>query len=84
MVTDPVGLGVVLLSPEKILWGVQMMKNVGTIDRAARALIGIGLLPWAALGGPVWAWIGVVPLATAAISFCPAYKLLGIRTCPRP
>ena len=61
-----------------------MMKNIGTIDRAARALVGIGLIAWAAMGGPVWAWIGVVPLATAAISFCPAYKLLGIRTCPRP
>jgi len=60
------------------------MKNVGTIDRAARAVAGIGLIAWAAMGGPVWAWIGVVPLATAAISFCPAYRLLGIRTCPRP
>ncbi len=59
-----------------------MTKNIGMIDRALRALIGIGLIAWALLGGPVWAWIGVVPLATAAISFCPAYTLLGIRTCP--
>ncbi|HXP97877.1 MAG TPA: DUF2892 domain-containing protein [Telmatospirillum sp.] len=59
-------------------------KNVGTIDRAARALIGLALMAWAALGGPVWAWIGIVPLATAAFSFCPAYTLLGVRTCPRP
>lgn len=60
-----------------------MNKNVGTIDRALRALVGIGLIAWAATGGPVWAWVGVVPLATAAISFCPAYTLLGIKTCPR-
>ncbi len=58
-----------------------MTKNIGTIDRLARALVGIALIAWALLGGPVWAWIGVVPLATAAIRFCPAYTLLGINTC---
>ena len=57
-----------------------MPKNVGMIDRIARALIGIALLAWAAMGGPVWAWIGIVPLATAAISFCPLYTILRIRT----
>lgn len=59
-------------------------RNVGLIDRVVRALIGLGLLAWALTGGPLWAWIGVVPLATAAFSFCPAYALLGLRTCPRP
>jgi hypothetical protein len=59
-------------------------KNVGLIDRVVRGLVGLGLIAWAVLGGPVWAWIGLVPLATAAISFCPAYALLGLRTCPRP
>ena len=59
-----------------------MPRNIGTIDRLLRALVGIGLIAWAILGGPVWAWIGIVPLATAAISFCPAYTVIGIRTCP--
>ena len=59
-----------------------MTINVGLIDRALRALIGLALIGWALTGGPVWAWIGVVPLLTAAIGFCPAYTLLGIRTCP--
>jgi hypothetical protein len=58
-------------------------KNVGLVDRVARALIGLALLAWAVMGGPLWAWIGIVPLATAVFSFCPAYRLLGIRTCPR-
>ncbi len=59
-----------------------MTKNIGTIDRAARALVGLALVAWAALlGGPIWAWIGVVPLATAGIGFCPAYTLLGVNTC---
>ena len=38
-------------------------------------------LPWAAAGGPVWAWIGVVPLATGAIGWCPPYAIFGISTC---
>ena len=58
-----------------------MNKNVGLIDRLARGLLGVGLIAWAATGGPVWAWIGVVPLATATFSFCPLYPILGISTC---
>ena len=61
-----------------------MTKNIGTIDRLLRALLGIALIAWAAaFGGPIWAWVGVVPLATAGMSFCPLYTLLGIRSCPR-
>ncbi|MCK7474328.1 MAG: DUF2892 domain-containing protein [Rhodopseudomonas palustris] len=59
-----------------------MTANVGTIDRALRALVGLALIGWALTGGPVWAWVGVVPLLTAAISFCPAYTLFGFNTCP--
>jgi hypothetical protein len=55
-------------------------KNIGLIDRVARAAIGIALIAWALFGGPVWAWIGVVPLLTAGVSFCPAYSLLRIHT----
>jgi hypothetical protein len=60
-----------------------MKLNVGGIDRALRILVGLGLVVWAALlGGPVWAWIGIIPLATGAIGFCPIYPLLGMNTCP--
>lgn len=59
-----------------------MKLNVGGIDRVLRILAGLGLIAWAAVGGPVWAWIGVVPLATGAIGFCPVYPLLGLNTCP--
>ncbi|MBK8639674.1 MAG: DUF2892 domain-containing protein [Chromatiaceae bacterium] len=58
-------------------------KNTGTIDRALRAIVGlllIGLTLTGIIG--VWGWIGVVPLATAALGWCPAYTLLGIKTCP--
>lgn len=58
-----------------------MSANVGSIDRIIRILAGLALIAWALMGGPVWAWIGVVPLATGLFKMCPAYSLLGINTC---
>lgn len=59
-----------------------MKANVGGIDRILRIVVGAALIGWAAvLGGPVWAWIGVVPLATGLIKFCPVYPILGMSTC---
>ena len=60
-----------------------MKTNEGTIDRALRILSGLVLIALAATGTVgVWGWIGVVPLATGLIGWCPAYTLLGINTCP--
>jgi hypothetical protein len=58
-----------------------MSCNVGSIERIIRILAGLALIAWALLGGPVWAWIGVVPLVTGLLNFCPAYSLLGMNTC---
>lgn len=59
------------------------MKNVGTIDRIARVVIGLALIALVFVGPQTsWGWIGVVPLLTAAFGFCPAYRLFGLRTCP--
>ncbi len=58
-----------------------MKVNVGGIDRILRIVAGAALIAWALFGGPAWAWIGVVPLATGLINFCPAYSILGINTC---
>lgn len=58
-----------------------MKINVGGFDRLLRIVVGAGLLVWAATGGPVWAWIGVVPLATGLFRLCPLYSLLGVNTC---
>jgi len=58
-----------------------MKTNMGGIDRIVRGVAGVGLIAWALMGGPVWAWIGVVPLLTAAIGWCPAYVPFGISTC---
>ncbi len=59
-----------------------MMTNVGGMDRLLRIVVGLALIGAALfqyLG--VWAYIGVVPLATGIIGWCPAYQLLGIKTC---
>ncbi len=60
-----------------------MKANVGGIDRVLRIVIGLALIAMAATGTVgVWGWIGVVPLATAAMGFCPLYTLLGFSSCP--
>ena len=61
---------------------MNMTKNAGTIDRAVRAIAGIALIALAFTGSiGVWGWIGIVPLATALIGWCPAYTVFGINTC---
>lgn len=61
-----------------------MKANVGGVDRIVRIVAGLALVAWALLGGgPAWAWIGVAPLATGLINFCPAYSILGISTCKK-
>ena len=59
-----------------------MKPNVGTVDRVIRAVLGIVLIALA-LTGTIgwWGWLGVVPLLTAAIGWCPPYAMLGINTC---
>ena len=58
-----------------------MNTNIGSIDRVLRILVGLGLISLVFVGPQTpWGWIGVVPLATALIGWCPAYSLLGIKT----
>lgn len=60
-----------------------MTKNEGTIDRVLRVIVGLVLLSLVFVGPQtMWGLIGIVPLATGLIGYCPAYSLLGIRTCP--
>jgi hypothetical protein len=63
-----------------------MKPNVGTIDRVLRVLVGLIFIAYAIpLGFPQtgwnWVgWIGIVPLLTAFVGFCPAYTLFGLNT----
>ena len=62
-----------------------MKANVGQLDRIVRIAAGIVLLSLIVLvpgPGRWWGLLGVIPLATASLSFCPLYSLLGISTCP--
>jgi hypothetical protein len=59
-----------------------MNRNVGAIDRTLRIVIGFALIGLAVSGtGTPWTWIGIVPLLTGTIGWCPAYRLFGVRTC---
>jgi len=60
-----------------------MKTNEGGIDRIVRIVAGLVLLGLMAMGTIGWGgWLGVVPLATGLIGWCPAYTLLGMNTCP--
>jgi hypothetical protein len=60
-----------------------MKLNVGGLDRMLRITAGVVLVGLAASGTVgAWAWIGVVPLLTGAIGFCPLYPLIGFSSCP--
>lgn len=62
-----------------------MKANVGTLDQAVRIALGVLLIILAAAGVVgAWGYIGVVLVATGVFRFCPAYRLLGIQTCPSP
>lgn len=56
-----------------------MKKNVGTLDRGLRIIAGLALLTLA-VAGSMWGLIGIVPLLTGILGWCPPYQLLGINT----
>jgi hypothetical protein len=59
-----------------------MTKNIGNIERIIRIVGGLVLIALAATGTVgVWGWLGLVPLATGLVGWCPPYSLLGINTC---
>lgn len=62
-----------------------MKANVGGIDRALRVLVGLGVLSLLVVleGNARWfGLIGLLPLLTAALGYCPLYTILGISSCP--
>lgn len=59
-----------------------MVKNVGLVDRILRVLIGLVLIGWGVYAKNWLGAIGIIPIITAVISFCPLYKIFGISTCP--
>jgi hypothetical protein len=65
----------------------EMTRNVGSVDKILRVVAGLALILFAVTGLPAtgynWlGWIGVAPLATTLVGWCPAYSLFGLSTCP--
>ncbi|MBL0141844.1 MAG: DUF2892 domain-containing protein [Betaproteobacteria bacterium] len=61
-----------------------MTRNVGNVDRIIRIVVGLGLLSLVYfLDGNArwWGLLGLGPIATAAMGYCPPYALIGINTC---
>ena len=57
-------------------------RNEGKIDRGLRVVLGLAVLSLAFVGPEsVWGWVGLVPLLTGLVGFCPLYSILGIKTC---
>ena len=60
-----------------------MSRNVGTIDRILRVVVGLVVLSLVFVGPQTpWGWLGLVPILTGLAGSCPAYALFGISTCP--
>jgi hypothetical protein len=58
-----------------------MMQNVGGLDKIIRIIAGLILLALVFIGPKTaWGWLGLIPLATGLVNFCPLYALLKIST----
>ena len=61
------------------------MINAGSLDRAVRIVFGLAMLSLTVIGpGSYYGLVGIVPLVTGLMGFCPLYRLAGVRTCPAP
>jgi Protein of unknown function (DUF2892) len=59
-----------------------MTRNIGSLDRMLRIIVGLGAISLVFIGPQTpWGWLGLIPLATAALGWCPPYALLGLNTC---
>jgi hypothetical protein len=58
-----------------------MEKNVGGIDKTIRVIVGVIIIALGVVYNSWWGAIGLIPIATALVGWCPPYALLGINTC---
>jgi hypothetical protein len=60
-----------------------MKPNIGKVERVVRILVGVGVLSLAFVGPRApWAYLGILPLVSGLVGWCPPYALLGISTAP--
>jgi hypothetical protein len=59
-----------------------MPTNEGALDRIIRVVVGLAIVSLVFIGPQTpWGWLGLVPLLTGLVGFCPAYALFGFSTC---
>lgn len=59
-----------------------MEKNIGSLDKAVRVLVGLVLIALVFVGPQTpWGWVGVPVIAIALFGWCPLYSVLGVKTC---
>jgi len=60
-------------------------KNIGNIERVIRVLVGLAIIALVFVGPKTeWGWVGIVPLLTGIVGWCPPYAMFGISTCKKP
>ena len=58
-----------------------MKTNIGKVERVVRVVAGVGILSLAFVGPQsAWGYLGVLPLLTGLLGWCPPYALLGVST----
>lgn len=55
-----------------------MSHNVGGIDRILRIIAGLAIIGWGVYAQNWWGAVGIIPLFTGAIGWCPAYLPFGL------
>ncbi len=62
-----------------------MKTNIHPLERIIRIGLGLSICSGAVIGPSPspWFWLGIIPVATGLLGWCPPYALLGISTCPR-
>ena len=61
-----------------------MVNNIGGVDRSLRIVVGLVLIALVFVGPQTpWGWVGLVPLLTGLVRWCPAYSLIGMDTCAK-
>jgi hypothetical protein len=62
-----------------------MKQNVHNIERVVRVIVGLAIISLVFIGPKsAWGWLGLIPLATGVIGWCPPYALFGFSTCKKP
>lgn len=60
------------------------LRNIGNVDRILRVVVGAALVSLVFWGPQTnWGWVGLIPLITGFVSFCPLYRIMGVSTCQK-